>query len=367
MTLDKVGWPSDRPVKPGLVFGAEVLNLTVVIGGTPEGIHRHRPQRRTAAHPQRASSTWDRPTRRRYRHYKTHAPIRVPVLGRYALHFQQCDEGSDGSLVENVVVTKSHTHAFVPRLEQCHLPRCIAHDTHLSAFWWDNSNHNNGFQSVNDETDRTSCENCVGSLQHDFPAVPALEAESMVENMSGGPPLPDRGKENAAKGCVAVGNTSSCVAKNSGRHGRAVFGCSTTTSLTTSRAWAHRCGTTPMPATRSSATSPTHRRAGVKHGAYHNNYNYRDCTFYGNGLAGVMLFANTRRLPGRLLFKGCIVNAAGLVRVRPRRRPAPPRVVLCGLIARAVRELRVRRRHRRRWPSRTKPITTCKWDFVNCR
>ena len=25
-----------------------------------------------------------------------------------------------------------------------------------------------------------------------------------------------------------------------------------------------------------------------------------------------MLFANTRRLPGRLLFKGCIVNAAGM-------------------------------------------------------
>ena len=110
-------------------------------------------------------------------------------------------------------------------------------------------------------------------------------------------------------------------------------------------------------------------RAGVKHGAYHNNYNYRDRTFYGNGLAGVMLFANTRRLPGRLLFKGCIVNAAGMSEyglVGDQHHHGlfsvdslPVLFENCEFVGGTVAGVG--------HIQNPKPITTCKWDFVNCR
>jgi len=116
---------------------AEVLNLTrnVRIEGTPGG----------RAH------VFIRSTRRQSIRYATlrHLGPRqldeeytASVLGRYGLHFHHCHEGSEGSLVEGVVVRDCGAHAFVPHMSHGITFRdCIAYDVYDEAYWWDPNEH----------------------------------------------------------------------------------------------------------------------------------------------------------------------------------------------------------------------------------
>jgi hypothetical protein len=81
------------------------------------------------------------------------------VLGRYGLHFHHCHEGSQGSLVEGVVVRDCGAHAFVPHMSHGITFRdCIAYDVYDEAYWWD----------PHDRTDDVLIDRCVaGSVRFD--------------------------------------------------------------------------------------------------------------------------------------------------------------------------------------------------------
>jgi hypothetical protein len=131
---------------------AEVLNLTrnVRIEGTPGG----------RAHVFIRSA---RPQTIRYatlRHLGPRQPdgeFTASVLGRYGLHFHHCHEGSDGSLVEGVVVRDCGAHAFVPHMSHGITFRdCIAYDVFDEAYWWD----------PHDRTDDLLIDRCVAGSVH---------------------------------------------------------------------------------------------------------------------------------------------------------------------------------------------------------
>lgn len=64
--------------------------------------------------------------------------IAPPLLGRYPLHFHMAHDGSDGSIVEGVVVRGGKHHAFVPHGSNgITFIGCVAYDTRDEAFWWD--------------------------------------------------------------------------------------------------------------------------------------------------------------------------------------------------------------------------------------
>lgn len=58
--------------------------------------------------------------------------------GRYGLHFHMCHDGSEGSLVESVVIRDAGNSAFVPHTSHGITFRdTISFSTYESAYWWD--------------------------------------------------------------------------------------------------------------------------------------------------------------------------------------------------------------------------------------
>jgi hypothetical protein len=131
---------------------AEVLNLTrnARIEGTPAG----------RAH------VFIRSTGRQTIRYATlrylgprqpEGEYTASVLGRYGLHFHHCHDGSQGTLVEGVVVRDCGAHAFVPHMSHGITIRdCIAYEVFDEAYWWD----------PEERTDDLLIDRCVAASVH---------------------------------------------------------------------------------------------------------------------------------------------------------------------------------------------------------
>lgn len=131
---------------PAGILGAEVLNLTrnVNVEGTPQG-RAHI----IIVHAMRAQSISNAALR-----YLAPGTDAGGVLGRYALHFHHCGDGSRGSVIDSVVARDCGGHAFVPHESAGTTWRnCVAHEVREQAYWWDAAD-----QSVDTLYDR-----CVAS------------------------------------------------------------------------------------------------------------------------------------------------------------------------------------------------------------
>lgn len=76
-------------------------------------------------------------------------------IGRYALHFHHCFNGSVGTIVENCIAQDQGSHSFVPHTSHgITFKNCVAFDFLMEAFWWDEGH----------VTHYTTYDNCVAAL-----------------------------------------------------------------------------------------------------------------------------------------------------------------------------------------------------------
>jgi hypothetical protein len=251
---------------------AEVLNLTrnVRIEGTPGG----------RAHVFIRST---RPQSIRYatlRHLGPRQPdgeYTASVLGRYGLHFHHCHDGSEGSLVEGVVVRDCGAHAFVPHMSHGITFRdCIAYDVHDEAYWWD----------PNDRTDDLLIDRCVAGSVH-------FDPDSLGYRLSAF--LLGLGSRMELRGCVAFAvhgsRTSSGYSWPEIPSGLWTFRDNVAHNNVAAGIFVWQNGGKPHPIRR--FTAYNNGEAGIIHGAYSNAYHYRDLDLTGQETA-IELFAAAR-------------------------------------------------------------------------
>jgi hypothetical protein len=266
----------------GMIFGAEVLNLTrnVRIEGTPG----------RRAHVLISARAKQRIVQTSLRHL---GPRQGPggnagtsvVLGRYMLHFHGCGDGSRGSLVEAVVARDGGSHAFVPHASHgVTFRRCISHDTCDDPYWWD---LRPSPRVAAAPTDDTLWEHCVASLVRCDPPFRGYRMSGFTLGV---------GYNNKAIGNVAVGvlgNKTAAgfvwpesgsglwqftgnVAHNNRANGGFVWQNNGSPHLINEFVSYHNGG------------------AGIEHGAYRNGYRYQSATLYGNRIAALVLHATSR-------------------------------------------------------------------------
>jgi hypothetical protein len=90
------------------------------------------------------------------------------VLGRYPLHFHMMGEGSQGSIVEGVVVADSGNRAFVPHASHGITFRdTIAYNVFDDAYWWDPDDTGHGGEAANMTNDLTYEHAMAALVRHD--------------------------------------------------------------------------------------------------------------------------------------------------------------------------------------------------------
>ncbi|MDQ3957899.1 MAG: hypothetical protein M3273_06200 [Actinomycetota bacterium] len=282
-------------VEPGRTFTAEVLNLSrnVRVGGTPGG----------RAHVWIRSAGRQSVQHAMFRHVGPRANKNgggtVGVVGRYGLHFHHSHAGS--ALVRGVVVRDAGNHAFVAHLSnRVKFRKCISHNTFEDAFWWDFRPQGQG--SDPPQSNFVLYDRCVASLvqtEHEF----SLAGFSL-----------NAGKENEARGCVAVGvqgtgdssgykwpegsqggvwNFHDCVAHNGANHG----------------IWTWQNGAAIHVIDR--FVGYYNQKAGISHGAYRNAYQYRNSVLYGNKDCGVEVHAAAKD-ENPMIFTNLLCDGAGI-------------------------------------------------------
>lgn len=122
------------------------------------------------------------------------------VLGRYPLHFHHSMGGSNGSVIESVVVHDCWQHAYVPHSSHnMTFKDCVAHDVFEDAYWWDQPVDN---RTPQDPTNGLRYLNCVASLIRFDPQFRAYRISGFNlgrdNNNTSNIPL-------EVSGCVAVG------------------------------------------------------------------------------------------------------------------------------------------------------------------
>lgn len=141
-----------HPLSPpwnGVPLGAEVMNLSrnVIIEGTATNrahIMIHSELAQTIRH---AELRFLGPR-------KVLAPAFTEIVGRYALHFHSCQDGSRGSVVEGVSAHTLGSAAFVPHASHgITFTDCVAHEGYEKLYWWDAGHVSSDI----------SFERCVGS------------------------------------------------------------------------------------------------------------------------------------------------------------------------------------------------------------
>jgi hypothetical protein len=299
----------DHPVVSvgrGKSLGCEVLNLTrnVVVGGTPTG----RAHVMFTGNSGRQNISCVRiehigPQKYQGKIGRDRLPLREPVLGRYGFHFHMAGDTSRGSVVQGLVVTKCGSHAFVLHNSNgITLRQCVAHDTATSQFWWDTEG-DAGLQSIDN-----LYEGCVGSslqvLNH--PDYQYRQGSFELQ----------RGMNNAAVGCVAVGNngidSSAGYVWNTISVGTGVWrflnNVSHNQRATGSFVWQNSSGRHVI----DGLVSYHNGGPGITHGAYRNGYVYRNCISYGNRSYPLKLHASSREdIQER--FEDCLFDGAGRV------------------------------------------------------
>ncbi|EMI19478.1 hypothetical protein RMSM_03594 [Rhodopirellula maiorica SM1] len=226
------------------------------------------------------------------------------VLGRYALHFHHSQDGSRGSIVENVVIRDCGNHAFVPHWSHgITLQGCISHNTWEDAYWWDPGKGN--------QTHDVLFDRCVASRIQDDPAFRGYRLAGF--NLR-------HGNGNEVVDCVAFGVQGNNDAsgflwpENSGSEGD---GSNTVWRFHRNVSHNNKCDglftwqNNDQRHLVEKFVAYHNADNGLEHGAYNNSYVYRDAVIYGNGHAGVQIHAVSAS-SRQLAFENLTVNGAGL-------------------------------------------------------
>lgn len=223
------------------------------------------------------------------------------VLGRYPLHFHHSEEGSRGSVVEGVVARHSGKHAFVPHMSHgITFTDCIAFDTTEDAFWWDEG----------DETHDLVWERCVAALAHIGDKAHRLTGFFLGAGLG-----------TVVRDCVAVGVQGGSETAGFGwpsrvRSGEWVFNGNVSHNNKGNGLWAWQNG---RPGLVESFVAYRNGDFGISHGAYNNEFWYRDGHLFGNGAASVKFTALGAKFEN-LIMDGDGVTVAG---VQTGKHPAP--------------------------------------------
>jgi hypothetical protein len=287
-------------VRDGVVHRAEVLNLTrnVRIDGTPEG--RSHAIFLATSSAQSFSNV-----------ALAHMGPRQgdeEVLGRYAVHFHACDDGSRGTEVRGVVVHDSTGHAFASHLSNgVAFRECIAHDIVDDAFWWDLSLDGGGRDLVPSHDivyDRSVAHLVRSGANSRF-------------NLTGF--MMGAGDGNEARGCVAVG-VQGGAESSAGFHWPSHSRDQNTWTFEDNLAHNNRHSgiyfwQNGAPRTIVTRFTAYHCGQGIFAGSYQNLVSYRDCTIYACSDHGLVVSA----LPSRrgestgetITYEGMYIDQAG--------------------------------------------------------
>jgi hypothetical protein len=293
-------------LEPGFVLGGEVLNLTrnVNIEGTATGrahVFVLSSQRQTIAHVALRHLGPRKPTGEIAFPSGVPTPITAGVTGRYPLHWHMMGDASRGSTVTGVLAHLCGNHAFVTH--QSHgvtYTGCVAHDIFDDAYWWD---------PPPATTNDTTYQSCVASRLRCDPAFRGFRLTGFQMAAGTG---------NRCLDCVAVGNLGN---KNAaGFQWPEMPTPAANVSLWEFRRNIAHNGVAAGIFTWQNTTGAHlvedfvcyhNGVAGIQHGAYLNNYTYRNGWLVGNG-RGVELHSL-----GGTAFERILIDGANIPNGRP--------------------------------------------------
>lgn len=301
-------------------YTPEVLNLTrnMVIGGTATGrahigiFHQTTPLLLSHVEIEFVGPRQVDPT----------APTKTnSVLGRYGLHFHECEDGTTGSIIEGVVIHDAGSHAFVPHASNGITFRdCVAFDCRKTAYWWDLPN--DGF-SVVPSSSYITFDRCVAAKVH---TDKTIQDSTRVAGfwLAEGEDL-----TNTCVGCVAVGvhhwQANMTGDQLSGYHwpeggGAAVWNFRVNLTHNVSGSGTFIWENDNLLHVIEDFTAYHCGKSGVDHGAYKNRYAYRRCNLVANRRSGICRGAGARPHvsdpPNKhpVMFEDMLVDGQGLTR-----------------------------------------------------
>jgi hypothetical protein len=266
----------------GTVHRAEVLNLTrnVRIQGTGDGSAN--PNRNGRAH---AMFIGDQPQILRnveFRHMGPREPsggFTRGVDGRYPVHFHLKRDGARGSLLENVVVRDSGNRAFVIHGSNgVTLRNTVAFDVFDTAYWWDRDGN---------WPDETYPRNASHDVTYDRAVAANVMTDPFFRGFENGGFELGQGEGNACLECVAIAVWGSSTAagfqwtehaNDKPNVWKFVDGVTHNNDVAGIRTWQND----PKVHVVEGVTSYHNGASGIDHGAYVNNYHYRDIVTFGH-------------------------------------------------------------------------------------
>lgn len=227
------------------------------------------------------------------------------VLGRYGIHFHHCMEGSRGSVVERCVMRDVDNHSYVTHGSNgVTLRDNIAYNVTETPYWWDE-----GFEHASHDI----------AWVHNIAALVKYVPRSInVSNSDGDPTMSSRGfllghgDGNICDSNVAVG-TMGDPRDGGGFKWEAVSNDHPEGVWQFIGNLAHNCNT-GSDVWQNVQSFHTIRRFvaynneyGIFHGAYVNDYMYKECELYNNPMILHAASSNT----GRLRVEDCTIDAGG--------------------------------------------------------
>ena len=281
-------------------YGAEVLNLTrnVVVAGTETGrahvlfLACDKRQDLTSVQFDQLGPRQSVGQSRNGKGDRTSG-----VVGRYPFHMHHCGRGVEGSVIKDCVVTSSGNRAFVPH--ESHgvtLERCVAHDVHGTAFWWDQPGRHNP-TGEKPKTHDSLWTGCVASK------VWADQLSEDAYRLAGFNLSDGEHGSNTLVDSVAVGVAGPRVTNNTAarsgfhwtEHGQAVWNFQNCLAHNIAGNGILTWQNDELVHTIEDFTAYHCASHGIEHGAYSNFYHYLGLTLVANRLSGIGCHAVTRR------------------------------------------------------------------------
>ncbi len=217
-----------------------------------------------------------------------------------------CGAGSNGSLVDGVIIRDAEFHAFVPHSSDgVTFRNCIAHDTFSEAYWWDVA-ATPALVPNAPQTNNLTYDTCVASRTRSAGKLGVYRNTGFMLGAGTG---------STIVGCVAVGVQG--IVQSSGilwgEMSQGVWQSNDLVSHNNQQdgifTWQNTGGLHVI----SDFVGYHNGGAGIEHGAYLNRYVYQRCVLYANGVSGVTLHAlSWGGTNGQMRFSDILIDQAGL-------------------------------------------------------
>jgi hypothetical protein len=219
------------------------------------------------------------------------------LLGRYPLHFHHGGNGTRGSVVEGVAIHASANHAFVPHASHgISFVDTIAYDVGNDAYWWDVDNPKSKGNGSDDISFRHALAARIhgpsgiglsgfrlGQADHDTNSI----RDSVATGVEG---------HTESSGFSWKMGTSGWTFDNNVTHNNKVNGV----FIWQNDGRDHQIN----------GLASYYNRNGIYHGAYKNEYHYRDAVSYGNSASGIVLTATASQ--NGIRFDNLRIDGAGI-------------------------------------------------------